>query len=425
MTCRTLDRSVVCCLLLAFLPAVGRAQEQEDSKVEQLERKVASLESLVGELSEQRQQGPEGIDESLDEIDEQMFQLAKSISDQRPGKRKFLLTGYSFAGFEDAEGSDSTFAAGFVPIFLWKLNDRLFVQGEAEFELEDDETHVELEYVQMSYLLNDYMTLGVGKFLNPANPFADRLHPAWINKLPDAPLAFGARRIMPFTQMGAQLHGGLPVGSQKLNYTVYVSNGPTLEEEDTNYGVLEEDNFTDANNNKAVGGRVGYFPLPELEIGYAIELSQATASGSDVADADATIQSFDLNYVTSVAKGTLDLRAQWAFSDVDDVTFDPTGSDGFGPVGLDNKRNGGYLQAAFRPSELEDNALSDLEGVVRYDQVDLPSGAPEGTDESRVTIGLNYWTSASSVFKLAYQFDDVDSPGMGSDTVMLQWAIGF
>lgn len=422
---RSIERDVVTCVLVALLCTVGNAQEQGESKVEQLEKKVVGLESQINQLRDHQRQGQGEVEESLDEIDEQMLGLSKGISDQRPGKRKFLITGYTFGGFENTEGEDSTFSAGFVPILLWKLNDRLFVEGEAEFELEDDETHVELEYIQMSYVLNDYMILGAGKFLNPANPFADRLHPAWINKLPDAPLAFGAKRIMPFTQLGVQLHGGVPVGSQKFNYTVYVSNGPTLEEDDTNYGTLEEDNFTDVNNSKAVGGRIGYFPLPELELGYSLEISRVTASGSDVADADATIQSVDLNYITSVAKGTLDLRAQWAFSDVDNVTYDPTGADGFGPATLNNERNGGYVQAAFRPSELEDTVLSDFEGVVRYDAVDLPSGAPEGADESRVTIGLNYWSSASSVFKLAYQFDDTDSPGEDSNAVLLQWAVGF
>ena len=74
---------------------------------------------------------------------------------------------------------------------------------------------------------------------------------------------------------------------------------------------------------------------------------------------------------------------------------------------------------------LEGDVLNDLEGVVRYDAVDLPSDAPEGTDESRVTIGLNYWAGASSVFKLAYQFDDKGSSGEDSDAVLFQWAVGF
>lgn len=418
-----LERRVGCCMLPALLTTASLAQESGGSEVEKLTKKVGDLESQVADLREQQAQGQDETGVSLDEIDEQLTDMSKNMSTLRPGKRSFLLTGYAYAGFNNSEGSDSTFGAGFVPIFLWKIDDDLFVEGEAEFELEDSETHVALEYLQASYVLNDSMILGFGKFLSPSNPFADRLHPAWINKLPDAPLGLGPQRIMPFTQLGVQLHGGVPVGSQKVNYALYVSNGPSLEEDAGTYGSLGDENLSDLNNNKAIGGRIGYFPLPELEFGYSLEFSQVTASGSDVSDADATIQSFDVNYTASIPKGTLDLRGQWAFSDLSDVVYDPNATD-FGPATLDNSRNGGYLQAAYRPSEVKSSMLSRCEGVVRYDQIDLPDGAPESTDQSRWTFGLNYWTGASSVFKLAYRMDDRDAPGTSVDAVMFQWAVG-
>ena len=124
-----------------------------------------------------------------------------------------------------------------------------------------------------------------------------------------------------------------------------------------------------------------------------------------------------------MAKGTVDVRGQWAFSNVDDVVYDPTGGD-FGPVSLDNKRNGGYLQAAYRASESESKILADLEGVLRYDKLDVPDGAPEGYDQARTTIGINYYTSSSSLFKLAYRFDNMSNPGESADAVLFQWAIG-
>ena len=412
-------------LLAMGLPIAGLAHGQTPDRVEELEQKVQNLEARVQALSGRQDEAQSDLDVTLDEMDEQILGLTRGIGNVQPGSRQFLMTGYASGGFMNAEGSDSTFFGSFVPIFLWKVNDRLFFEAETEFELEDAETHVALEYAQMSYILCENMTLGIGQFLNPANPFAERLHPAWINKLPDAPLAFGSQRIQPFTQLGIQLHGGVPVGDQKINYSVYVSNGPSLEEDAELFGKLEEDNFSDSNNNKAVGGRIGYFPMPELELGYAYEFSQATGSASDVASADVTIQSLDASYVRTVADGTLDLRGQWAFSDVDDVVFDPTGAGGFGPTSLNNKRDGGYVQAAYRLGGQSSEILNNFEGVLRYDEVDLPSGAPEGFDESRVTLGVNYWTGPSSVFKLAFRFDDASAPGSDADAILLQWAIGF
>ena len=410
--------------LYALLPSIGFANDKKVEDAEEIQIQLDDLEAQIKELRDQQEQGRDETDQTFDEMDEQMSGLSKLLTVQKPGKRKLLLTGYATGGFTNAQGQDSTFSGEFIPIFLWKVSDDLFFEGEVEFELEDTETLVGLEYAQMSYVVNDSMILGFGKFLNPANPFAERLHPAWINKLPDAPLAFGPMRVMSFTQTGMQVHGGVPIGKRKLNYAVYVSNGPSLQEDATNFGTLGDENVTDTNNNKAVGGRLGFFPLPELEIGYSIEFSQVNASAGGTSNADATIQSLDLSYVTSVAKGTLDIRSQWAFSNVDDVVFDPAGTAGFGPSTLNNRRNGGYAQCAFRPSESNSKLLSNLEGVVRFDKVDLPTGAPEGNDQSRWTVGMNYWTGASSVFKLAYRFDNTSNPGVNSDAVLFQWGIG-
>ena len=110
----------------------------------------------------------------------------------------------------------------------------------------------------MSYLLNDYVTLGAGKFLNPGNYFIERIHPAWINKLPDRPLSMvGDTRIQASQQLGFQVRGGLPLGPTRGEYAFYGSNGPTMRAD----GTLKFSNFDDDNNNKAVGGHVGIAKL--------------------------------------------------------------------------------------------------------------------------------------------------------------------
>lgn len=423
MSNRSFVRGAVACSIPILLSAAAGAQGQDEAS--QLAEKVESLERAVSELRQQQDGAQAEASEAFDEYDQQFLDLNSLLSGLRSGKRGFLLTGYTFGGFEAADGEDSTFSAGFSPIFLWKLSDDLFVEGELEVELEGDEAEFGLEFAQMSYVINDNLTFGMGKFLNPANPFAERLHPAWINKLPDKPLAFSEYRMQASALLGAQLHGVSEIGSQKLTYAVYVSNGPSVVDDDpSGFGTLEFSNYEDLNDNKAVGGRLACFLLPELEVGYSAEFSQVTPTGSDAADADALIQSVDLNYVTDVAMGTLDVRGQWVLSSVDDVTYDPSGAQGFGPATLDNDRNGGYVQVAYRPSEFESAFLRDVEGVVRYDTVDLPAGAPEGGDRSRVTFGMNYWLSPSSVFKLALRLDDRDGGG-DSDAVLFQWATGF
>ena len=144
--------------------------------------------------------------------------------------------------------------------------------------MEGNETEVGLEYAQISYLLNDYVTLGAGKFLSPFGVFRERLHPAWINKLPDAPLPFGHGGLGPTSELGFEVRGGIPVGPTKMNYTVYVSNGPRLiTDEDHEAGLLSSSNFEDVDDNKAIGGRIGFLPIPELELGYSMQYAEVAS----------------------------------------------------------------------------------------------------------------------------------------------------
>ena len=151
-----------------------------------------------------------------DEIAELRDELAKvkeTAESTKPGLTRFLLTGYAFGGFTKREGEPSTFSAGFSPILLWQLSDRLFFEGELEIELENDETEIHLEYAHLTYLLNDYISVGIGKFLTPFVQFPDRLHPAWINKLPDFPLPFQEEGgLIGFSQVGAEVRGAIPLG---------------------------------------------------------------------------------------------------------------------------------------------------------------------------------------------------------------------
>ena len=69
--------------------------------------------------------------------------------------------------FEARNGRISTFSASFNPIFLWELTPKLLFESRLEIEPSGGGTNVNLVYAQLSYLLNDYVTLGVGEFFSP------------------------------------------------------------------------------------------------------------------------------------------------------------------------------------------------------------------------------------------------------------------
>ncbi len=437
---KAIPKLMVAGLIFALAAAGGLAQETVPGdkyitreEYEKLEKEMDALKAQLQQLQQKQAPQQQETEQALADIEKALKSVKEQAEASRSGTTKFLLTGYGFAGFTDRKGESSTFSAGFNPIFLWKLSDRLFFEGEIELELEGNETEVGLEYAQLSYLLNDHITLSAGKFLTPFGTFAERLHPAWINKLPDFPLAFGHDGIAPFSSLGFHVHGGFLIGPTKMNYAVYLSNGPKLnigDEEPDEAGMLHFDNFTDVDNNKAIGARIGFLPIPQLELGYSFQYARVDASGTSRDDVDALLQAVDFSYVrdSNLLKGVVDFKAQWVWSHVGQATYDPTGAFGFGPLTFDNKRDGGYVQLAYRPTKADWKFIRDFECVGRFDLLNQPRGAPEAFDEQRWTLGLNYWLGPSTVIKAAYQFGDRRTPGEGRENVnaiLLQAAMGF
>jgi hypothetical protein len=357
-------------------------------------------------------------------LQEEVDTLKSEMKGIIPGTTKFLLAGYGTAGFTARSGEDPFFDAAFNAIFLWKLSDRLFFEGELEFEFENEETTTNLEIAQASYLLNDYMTIGVGRFLNPTNYFVERQHMNWVNKFPDKPLAV-YDGLLPESELGAQLRGVIPIGPTKLEYVVFVANAPgliTAPDDFSELGTLDFDNDANTGGHVAVGGHLGFIPIPQLEIGYGIQ-------GSEVGPRDHAVQnilqSVDFNYVrdSTLLKGLINFRAQWVWSHVGNFVYDPNGEQGFGPFEFNNNRNGGYVQLAYRPTGFG-NIIKNFEPVVRYDRFNQLH-TPVGFDEERWSFGLDYWFTPSAVIKVAYELDNKNGGARDQNAFMLQTAIGF
>jgi len=350
------------------------------------------------------------------DLERRIADLEEVAAMTRPGSSSSLLTGFAYAGYGDIEGEHSNFNTSFSPIFLWKKGDNLLFESELEITLNDSETEVELGYAQMLLVVNDNLTIGVGKFLSPSNYFAERIHPSWINKLATGPLPFGHGGLMANAQLGVQARGGFAIGSARASYALYVSTGPTIETDGPHAGTLDFDNFSDINNNKAVGGRIGFRPVDGLEFGYGFEVADASASDSGFGSINTFTQSVDVAYIRNVEflKGRINARAQFVWLDIDNPNM--------GDLDFTNKSDGGYTQVAYRPTEAEHEILNDFEAVVRYDWINQPM---ENAD--RLSLGLNYWLNDSTVLKCSYEWktEEEDGETIDSTGIRIQVAIGF
>ena len=166
---------------------------------------------------------------------------------------------------------------------------------------------------------------------------------------------------------------------------------------------------------------MGFFPIPQLENGYGFMVPNVENGVGGI------LHSLELNYLQDCPylKGTLDLRAQWVWSALDRKTLDPASGEVVDlPAGLNNDRNGGYIQLAYRPTKVDNRIVKNLEAIFRYDMLNQKD-TPVGFDDSRYTVGLDYWLSPSTVLKAAYEFDRQNGNGENGNSFWLQFALGF
>jgi hypothetical protein len=394
-------RALIFLGLAMLVPLLSGALQAQDPK--ETERLKAELAALRAELEALQNQ-----------VDSEVTALRTSAGLGQPGTTRFLITGYGLTGYSKTQGVASTFATEVSPILLWQLNERLLFQAETEFEMEE-ELATNVEYAHVSYLAADFVSFGAGKFLTPFGIFNQRLHPGWINKVPNSPLAFGHGGIAPGSGVGAYARGAFPIGAARAGYAVYGINAPELM---TMADEAGEVTGADESEERAYGGRVSLFLVRSgLEVGYSYQTSNvAVMSGLDAS----------LTRQIAPLRGNLDVRFEAGLSNASEGPF-PGAMPG-DPVRslIDNRREGGYGQLAYRPSLLRSRFLRNVEIVGRYEWLNRPDwqGGPLGNDTKRYTAGALYSLAPSMQLKLAFQ-SATHTMESNTRSILFQVATGF
>jgi hypothetical protein len=387
----------------------ARLSAQEEKQKTQ-ETKTQSQESKIG---------------FLDQRATKAWQAAENV---RPGETNILIAGDMNAGYLNEQHGDNTFFSEFSPMLLWQLNDRLFFEGGLDFDLSGPETDgegsatdVTLGAAYLTYLVNDYALAGIGYFPLPFTEYHNHFDAPWINKLPTDPLAYGDSGIAPDSGLGLFATGACPWHGSQWNYAIWVTNGPTLITDGNDAGQLNFGNYEDTNNNKAVGGRIGYLPIPWLELGFSFQYSRV--SPDSFADTvHATLYGIDWNYmgVVDPIRGQVTARGGWIWSDVGRTTYPALA----GSPRFENNSRGGYAELAYRPTEVSETWLTNIEFVGRYDRLVIPEPVPGALTEDQWTGGVDYWITPRTVVKVAYTWDN-KKDGQDQNLFALQLATGF
>jgi hypothetical protein len=430
LLCGSLLFLVLCHCAYAQQPP-NESEYVSRKEYEALKKELDELKAKFAAFEEQTSSDVQ-TQQKLEALAQELTAVKTMAAESVLGETKLLIAGDADMGFTNLNDTDSSFSASFNPMLLWQLNERLFFEGALEMELsgpddngDNSDAEAELDSAYLTYIVNDSLAVGGGLFPVPFTAYHNHFDPSWINKLPTDPLVYGDNGLAPDSAVGVFATGARPVGKHIINYAAWVTNGPALITEDPDAaGSFNFDNYNDQNNNKAVGGRIGWLPTPALEIGYSVQC--AKASPDNFESLHAIMQGVDLNYVKTIdrIKGRLTSRAAWVWSRVDEATYDPMGEFGFGPLRFDNNRDGGYLEVAYRPTEADDEALRDFEFVMRYDRLNVSSNAPGGGNRTQWTPGIDYWLAPRTVLKTAYVFDNWEHNDDQSG-FLVQLATGF
>lgn len=390
-------------ILLSAMPAWAVNTEELKARIDALEKQVAELRTLL-----QQQTRQTATKEDVKAVKQDVATIRSQQDEWKTHDSAVHLAGYGAASYDSNAGHFTQ--AQFSPIFHYSYKDLVMMEAEVEMAIgPDDAPSVDLEYAAIDLFLTDNLTLTAGKFLTPLGQFIPNQHPSWINKMPSMPAGFGHDQAAPVSDTGVMARGGFkaPIGNDMyVNYAAYVGNGPHIElnEAGDDIDAIAAEGFTnDPDGNKIFGGRVGFLPLPNVEVGFS-------AAGGNVAIVGENDRSYRIYGADFNSRwNNFRLRGEWITQRI--------GSLASSVVPGKHILEGWYAQGSYRFMP------TNFEAILRVSSFDTPH---KDLAYDQLALGLDYWFNSHTVAKFAYEFNDgIKGEPANDDRFLMQLAYGF
>jgi hypothetical protein len=189
------------------------------------------------------------------------------------------------------------------PVVLIPLGQNWLIESRGEFQSDlvpdrhgpgwKGSLQSELDYLQVDYIANPYLTVTVGRYLTPFGIFNERLYPVWIRNLQSDPLILPIATGPSNAGTGVMFRGGFNATPRmEVNYAAYFSAKSTVSPIDSD---------------RDIGARAGVFlPGPRLEVGASFQhLLQDDHSNA-----------FGFHFEWQPPPLPLDIRAEYARSQI-------------------------------------------------------------------------------------------------------------
>ena len=291
------------------------------------------------------------------------------------------------------QGGNTTLVSIVSPVVLVPIGEKWLIESRGAFEGDftrgapgahfGGKVNKELEYFQLDYIANRYVTITAGRFLNPLGIYNERLYPVWIRNLQTDPL------ILPLeggSVDGLMLRGGVALNSAvNVNYTTFFSA-------QTSTNKLESE--------RALGGRVGFFfPRQRMEIGATLQHALVNVRSNR----------FGFHFEDQPFSIPLELRAEYAQS--------VAGS-------------GWWMEPAYTLSQVPwlNSVMRKTQLVLRYQQFYLGNGQNDdlpAADTRSVESGLNYYICDGLKLTASYgrEFSAIGDQNVWTVGVAYRWVL--